>query len=158
MYQDPADTESFLYTYTFVTDIEYILGDRATKNSDQCKCDDNVDDGCDDNVNDQCDDKVDDEFDDNVNDHGDDNDDDGCDDNVNDQCDDNVNDQCDDKVDDECDDNVEDGCGDSVDDGSAEVIRLGYCFTPYQRLRLYNGAPFSRLLRHAGDMEDVFSA
>ena len=36
--------------------------------------------------------------------------------------------------------------------------RLGYCFTPYQRLRLYNGAPFSRLLRHAGDTEDVFSA
>ena len=30
--------------------------------------------------------------------------------------------------------------------------------TPYQRLRLYNGAPFSRLLRHAGDTEDVFSA
>ena len=27
------------------------------------------------------------------------------------------------------------------------------CFTPYQRLRLYNGAPFSRLLRHAGDTE-----
>ena len=37
-------------------------------------------------------------------------------------------------------------------------VRLGYCFTPYQRLRLYNGAPFSRLLRHAGDTEDVFSA
>ena len=37
-------------------------------------------------------------------------------------------------------------------------IRLGYSFTPYQRLRLYNGAPFSRLLRHAGDTEDVFSA
>ena len=36
-------------------------------------------------------------------------------------------------------------------------VRLGYCFTPYQRLRLYNGAPFSRLLRHAGDTEDVFS-
>ena len=36
--------------------------------------------------------------------------------------------------------------------------RLGNCFTPYQRLRLYNGAPFSRLLRHAGDTEDVFSA
>ena len=36
--------------------------------------------------------------------------------------------------------------------------RLGYCFTPYQRLRLYNGAPFSRLLRHAGDTEDVLSA
>ena len=36
--------------------------------------------------------------------------------------------------------------------------RLGYCFTPYQRIRLYNGAPFSRLLRHAGDTEDVFSA
>ena len=35
---------------------------------------------------------------------------------------------------------------------------LGYCFTPYQRLWLYNGAPFSRLLRHAGDTEDVFSA
>ena len=35
---------------------------------------------------------------------------------------------------------------------------LGYCFTPYQRVRLYNGAPFSRLLRHAGDTEDVFSA
>ena len=29
-------------------------------------------------------------------------------------------------------------------------LRLGYCLTPYQRLRLYNGAPFSRLLRHAG--------
>ena len=37
-------------------------------------------------------------------------------------------------------------------------VRLGYCFTPYQRLRLYNGAPFSRLLRRAGDTEDVFSA
>ena len=37
-------------------------------------------------------------------------------------------------------------------------VRLGYCFTPYQRLWLYNGAPFSRLLRHAGDTEDVFSA
>ena len=24
-------------------------------------------------------------------------------------------------------------------------VRLGYCFTPYQRLRLYNDAPFSRL-------------
>ena len=36
--------------------------------------------------------------------------------------------------------------------------RLGYCFRPYQRLRLYNGAPFSHLLRHAGDTEDVFSA
>ena len=34
-------------------------------------------------------------------------------------------------------------------------IRLGCCFTPYQRL--YNGAPLSRLLRHAGDTEDVFS-
>ena len=38
-----------------------------------------------------------------------------------------------------------------------DVLRLGYCLTPYQRLRLYNGAPFSRLLRHAGDTEDVFS-
>ena len=38
------------------------------------------------------------------------------------------------------------------------LVRLGYCFTPYQRLRLYNGAPFSRLLRHTGDTEDVFSA
>ena len=38
------------------------------------------------------------------------------------------------------------------------LVRLGYCFPPYQRLRLYNGAPFSRLLRHAGDTEDVFSA
>ena len=28
-----------------------------------------------------------------------------------------------------------------------QKVRLGYCFTPYQRLRLYNGAPFSRLLR-----------
>ena len=37
-------------------------------------------------------------------------------------------------------------------------LGLGYRFTPYQRLRLYNGAPFSRLLRHAGDTEDVFSA
>ena len=37
-------------------------------------------------------------------------------------------------------------------------LALGYCFTPYQRLRLYNGAPFSRLLRHAGDTENVFSA
>ena len=37
-------------------------------------------------------------------------------------------------------------------------VRLGYCFTPYQRLRLYNGAPFSLLLRHAWDTEDVFSA
>ena len=37
-------------------------------------------------------------------------------------------------------------------------VRLGYCFTPYQQLRLYNGAPLSRLLRHAGDTEDVFSA
>ena len=27
-----------------------------------------------------------------------------------------------------------------------------------QRPRLYNGAPFNRLLRHAGDTEDVFSA
>ena len=36
-------------------------------------------------------------------------------------------------------------------------VKLGYCLTPYQRLRLYNGAPFSRLLRHAGDTEDVFS-
>ena len=34
---------------------------------------------------------------------------------------------------------------------------LGCCVTPYQRLRLYNGAPFSRLLRHTGDTEDVFS-
>ena len=33
-----------------------------------------------------------------------------------------------------------------------------YCFTPYQWLMLYNGAPFSRLLGHAGDTEDVFSA
>ena len=37
-------------------------------------------------------------------------------------------------------------------------VRLGYCYTPYQRLRLYNGAPFSRLLRHAGDTEDVILA
>ena len=36
--------------------------------------------------------------------------------------------------------------------------RLDYCLTPSQRLRLYNGAPFSRFLRHAGDTEDVFSA
>ena len=39
--------------------------------------------------------------------------------------------------------------------------RLDYCPTPYQRLhfvRPHNGAPFSRLLRHAGDTEDVFSA
>ena len=36
--------------------------------------------------------------------------------------------------------------------------RLSYCLTLYQRLRLYNDAPFSRLLRHAGDTEDVFSA
>ena len=35
-------------------------------------------------------------------------------------------------------------------------VRLGYCFTPYQRLMLYNGAPFSRLL-HAGDPEETFS-
>ena len=35
-------------------------------------------------------------------------------------------------------------------------VRLGY-LTPYQRLRLYNVAPFSRLLRHPGDTEDVFS-
>ena len=41
---------------------------------------------------------------------------------------------------------------------SKRQARLGYCFTPYQRLRLCNGAPFSRLLRHAGDTEDVFSA
>ena len=26
------------------------------------------------------------------------------------------------------------------------LVRLGYCFTLFQRLRLYNGAPFSRLL------------
>ena len=38
------------------------------------------------------------------------------------------------------------------------LLLLGCCFTPYQRLRLYNGAPFSRLLRHTGDTEDVFSA
>ena len=40
------------------------------------------------------------------------------------------------------------------------LVRLGYCFTPYdyQRLRLYNGAPFRRLLRNAGDTEDVFSS
>ena len=31
-------------------------------------------------------------------------------------------------------------------------VMLCYCFTP-----LYNGAPISRLLRHAGDTEDVFS-
>ena len=37
-------------------------------------------------------------------------------------------------------------------------VGLGYCFTLYQRLRLNNGTPFSRLLRHAGDTEDVFSA
>ena len=37
-------------------------------------------------------------------------------------------------------------------------MSLGYCFTPYQRPRLYNGATFSRLLRHAGDTEDVLSA
>ena len=37
-------------------------------------------------------------------------------------------------------------------------VRLGYCSTSYQRLRLYNGAPFSHLLRYAGDTEDVFSA
>ena len=36
-------------------------------------------------------------------------------------------------------------------------LRLSCCLTPYQRLRLYNGAPFSRLLRHARDTEDVFS-
>ena len=36
-------------------------------------------------------------------------------------------------------------------------VRLG-CFTPYQQLRLYNGAPFSRLLRQSGDTEDIFSA
>ena len=35
------------------------------------------------------------------------------------------------------------------------LVRLGCCLTPYQRLRLYNGAPFSRLLRHVGDTEDV---
>ena len=45
-----------------------------------------------------------------------------------------------------------------VVDDERRVRLLGYCFTPYQRLRLYNGAPFSRLLRHAGDTEDVFSA
>ena len=37
------------------------------------------------------------------------------------------------------------------------MVRLGCCLTPYQRLRLYNGAPFSRLLQNAGDTEDVFS-
>ena len=42
--------------------------------------------------------------------------------------------------------------------GTFSILPLGYCFTPYQRLWLYNGAPFSRLLRHAGDTEDVFSA
>ena len=41
---------------------------------------------------------------------------------------------------------------------SFPLVRLGYCFTPYQRLRLYNVTPFSRLLRHAGDTEDVFLA
>ena len=35
------------------------------------------------------------------------------------------------------------------------LLRLGYCFTPYQRPRLNNGAPFSRLLRHAGDTERI---
>ena len=45
-----------------------------------------------------------------------------------------------------------------INDEHVWYVRLGYCFTPYQRLRLYNGAPFSRLLRHAGDTEDVFSA
>ena len=35
-------------------------------------------------------------------------------------------------------------------------VRLGCCLTPYQRPTLHNGAPFSRLLRHAGDTEDVF--
>ena len=43
-------------------------------------------------------------------------------------------------------------------DDISMFVRWGYCFTPYQRLRLYNGAPFSRPLRHAGDTEDVFSA
>ena len=41
---------------------------------------------------------------------------------------------------------------------SSFPARLGYCFTPYQRPLLYSGAPFSRLLRHAGDTEEVFSA
>ena len=30
-------------------------------------------------------------------------------------------------------------------------VRLGKCLTPYQRLGLYYGAHFSRLLRHAWD-------
>ena len=45
-----------------------------------------------------------------------------------------------------------------IDVGTQTILHVGYCFTPYQRLRLYNGATFSRLLRHAGDTEDVFSA
>ena len=45
-----------------------------------------------------------------------------------------------------------------VHDSFNRKVKLGYCFTPYQRLGLYNGVPFSRLLRHAGDTEDVFSA
>ena len=40
---------------------------------------------------------------------------------------------------------------------SGSIGWLGYCLTPYQRLKLYYGAQFSRLLRHAGDTEDVFS-
>ena len=41
--------------------------------------------------------------------------------------------------------------------GCFTSVRLGYCFTPYQRLWLYKRCPFSRLLRYAGDTEDVFS-
>ena len=39
-----------------------------------------------------------------------------------------------------------------------DEVRLGLLFNAViQRLRLYNGAPFSRLLRHAEDTEDVYS-
>ena len=53
---------------------------------------------------------------------------------------------------------VVDRIGADVHARALQILRLGYCFTPYQRLKLYNGAPFSRLLRHAADTEDVFSA
>ena len=105
-----------------VTDdfIEYILGDHAIKNNDQC--DDNVDDGCNDNVNEHCDDNDDDGCDDNVNEHGDDNVDDGCDDNVNNQCDDNVDDGCDDNVNEHGDDNVNEHGDDNDDDGCDDNV------------------------------------
>ena len=38
---------------------------------------------------------------------------------------------------------------------STRLVRLGYCFTPYQRLWLYNGTPFTTRWRYGGRILDL---